>query len=304
MREHVFIGAALGWGAQIRECQHGPEALLLDPYFENEPFFLIESERCISDGELSFQERLQEIHAFNTKLASEVCNTLQGGRFPVVLGGDHSVAVGTWNGVNKSVGKPFGLLWIDAHMDSHTSLTTPSKAIHGMPLAGLLGQGDRSLSQLLNERPVLFPENVVLFGVRSFEQEEEQLLNSLGVRIMYAEEIHTRGVDECLLEALDLIGHLPGGFGVSLDFDFFDPLSFGAIGSPEEGGFSLHATLPYFASLMKDPRLNCLEIVEYNPMRDEGRVELKKAVHVIDMLTNAEGTLVSKKELSLCSASA
>ncbi len=175
-RHFGWIGAASGWGAQVRSCEEGPERLKelcsLQPWGNRDPSLftaetLYPSLRASEGASLSLR-RFSLVTAINHRLADEVFAALQKGRFPVVVGGDHSLAVGTWNGVGQFCSakdaSDFGLIWIDAHMDAHTPETTPSGAWHGMPLAALLGFGERGLAQLMRSSPILKPENLCLIG--------------------------------------------------------------------------------------------------------------------------------------------
>jgi arginase len=158
MEPIVFIGAACGWGAQVRETEKGPEALkasdvlssLPNPWIWKETIFPSKSSKDIHlpPGILT----LPYVEDVCQRLALSVENTLQNNHFPVVIGGDHAIAAGTWAGVTQyfQTRENFGLIWIDAHMDAHTMETTPSQAYHGMPLAALLGYGD---ALLVNRMP-------------------------------------------------------------------------------------------------------------------------------------------------------
>src|SRR2546422_10334736 len=133
-------------------------------------------------------------------LASAVADSLRHGRLPCVLGGDHTCAGGTWTGVARTLRGDLGLVWVDAHMDSHTPGTSHTGRLHGMPLAWLLGQDDDPLYGLASG--VVAPSRVALIGVRSFEPEEQERLNRLGVRVFHIEEIQRRGLDAVFDEAL------------------------------------------------------------------------------------------------------
>jgi hypothetical protein len=122
-----------------------------------------------------------------------------------VIGGDHSVAVGTWSGVARQAGAPIGLLWIDAHLDSHTLETSYSGAIHGMPLTFLLGRGDRRLLELGLPGGQLVPAHTVVFGARSFEPEEAEFLASMQVRVIGQAEIEQRGFQAAFEAALAIV---------------------------------------------------------------------------------------------------
>ena len=178
---YQLIGANCGWGAQRKECELGPDTLFekgllqfLQKHQISSHWNSFYPKKRIGEGELSFAQSLPILHDFYLSLADLVTQALEENAFPIVLGGDHSIAIGTWNGVNRyfqSQGKgPLGLIWIDAHMDAHTLKTTPSKAWHGMPLAVLLGYGKDEMAKLLQANPVLAPQNTSLIGTRSFEK--------------------------------------------------------------------------------------------------------------------------------------
>src|SRR5579872_3164113 len=156
-RLYRLLGACSGWGAQIRSCEQGPQALLDAKVFENlkyEGFPIEEIEmlfplKLAKDEKIPLPRSLPLIHEFNLRLAKAVSRSMEKGMFPIAIGGDHSNAVGMWNGVRDALLKknvlPMGLIWIDAHMDGHVPETTPSGAWHGMPVANLLGYGETRL---------------------------------------------------------------------------------------------------------------------------------------------------------------
>ncbi|HSX12584.1 MAG TPA: arginase [Rhabdochlamydiaceae bacterium] len=256
-----LIGAASGWGAQLRGCAEGPQ--YLQKIFSFLPWRFVFPKQKVKSSVLSL------IHEFNLMLAVQVESCIQQQIFPVVIGGDHSIAVGTWNGV-YSAGQqaPLGLIWIDSHMDSHTPETTPSNAIHGMPLAGLLGFGPPSLSALKGNCPVLLPENLCLIGVRSFEEEEAALLQKLGVRIFFMDEVKQKGLDPIFEEALQRVTKNTKHYGISLDLDVIDPKEAPGVGSPEENGIAKKQLLEALPKICYQPQLTAFELVEYNPHHD------------------------------------
>lgn len=272
-----FIGFASGWGAQVRETEHGPEALYQSGILSTLPYLWEWKEtlfplKLAQDLHLpSGRETLPYIEDICKRTALSVVDVLQNHRFPVVIGGDHTVAAGTWAGVafalkNK---QKLGLLWIDAHMDAHTMATSPSKAYHGMPLAELLGHGDPSLVNILEDGPVLNPQHVCLIGIRSYEEGEAALLNRLGVRIYYMSDIQERGFDTVFQEALHYVKQNTDGFGVTIDLDAFDPGEAPGVGTPESQGLEVQETLLALTRLRHDTDLKAVEIVEYNPERDK-----------------------------------
>ena len=201
MKKIVFIGSASGWGAQIRGTEKGPYHFQNSKEFSSLPSSWIWKETLapLKTAEEIFLPpgylTLPYVEDICLRVAHSIEETLKNKDFPIVMGGDHSVAAGTWAAVARHLKakEKLGLIWIDAHMDAHTMETTPSKAYYGMPLAALLGHGDFSLVNVLAKGPILSPQHVCLIGVRSYEEGEENLLKRLVVRIFYIEEIEKRG---------------------------------------------------------------------------------------------------------------
>lgn len=274
------INACFGWGAQIRETEFGPHSLEAHGTFErlramgfpfNQDFPLIPSLSSKGAAPLRGKETLPLLLEFHSALATNVMATVKSGNLPLVIGGDHSIAIGTWSGVavaNKCCGN-MGLLWIDAHMDAHVPETSPSQAYHGMPVAHLLGWGENSLKNLVSDEPKISAPHLVLFGIRDYEPEERDFLTALEVRVYYMEEIRERGVEVCFKEAIQQISTGTAGFGVSLDLDAFDPQEAPGVGSPAPGGLSIEHMIPAFMSLRDRKDLLGFEITEYNPERDQ-----------------------------------
>lgn len=262
-----LIGAATGLGAQDPASGKGADFL-----FENAKELKNYWKEIVRTGQneinnnISFAEKVNYLFPFYNKINKEVKDILREKDFPVVVGGDHSCAIGTWRALLETSKKEVGLLWLDAHLDAHTIETTPSYAIHGMPLACLLGYGD----QKFIPNRVLLPENLVIFGARSWEKGERDLLDFLNVRIYEMDEINSRGMGVCLQEALDIVAKPELDFGISLDLDMFEPEIIQGVCSREKDGI-----LPqYFFDVFKDLKIEekknfkAFEIVEFAPDRD------------------------------------
>jgi arginase len=196
-----------------------------------------------------------------------------GGEAFVVIGGDHSCAIGTWSGVADALrtSGPLGLIWIDAHMDMHLPETTHSGALNGMPMAALLGCGALALTSIAETGPAINSQHACLVGVRSFEPEEVAFAERWGIRVVGMEEVRLRGVDAALAEALAIATDGTAGFGISLDLDVFDPTDAPGVGTPEPGGIRAATFLEAWRELCRDPRCLGIEIVEYNPSLDRSR---------------------------------
>lgn len=265
-----FIAAEMGWGAQHPETASGPVVLQKKLALSYQKI-LSSKTPYTTAKKLSYEEKLHEIQILSYELMQTVFASLQQKYFPFVIGGDDSIAIGIWSGavLQLQAQQKFGLLWIDAHMDSHTPQTTPSMAIHGMPLAVLLGHGEKSLVELGGISPKLAPQHVVLIGVRSYEEGEAALLEKNGVKIYYSQEVLQRGLRAVLEEATDYITKNTLGFGVNLDLDVFDPHIMPGVGSPASNGIKdLDDIIQSFEYLYQHPMLKAVSMSEYNPKYD------------------------------------
>ncbi len=281
-RKTVVIGVASGYGAGDPACQDGPEVLknlrfLSDLEQSHAGFYWDDPVRL---GPSHSPDSIDAVAEIGTLLADRIGQHLGRGDFPLVVGGDHSCAIGTWSGVKRALGDQarLGLIWFDAHMDSHTFESSPSKRIHGMALACLLGVGDRRLTGIAGAGAKLLPSDVCLIGVRSFESEEAALLAGLGVRIYSMDEVGRRGLRTVFAEARERIGEHSAAFGISIDLDALDPGEEPGVGSPVCGGLLRKELTDALSQAHGDKKLLALEIVEYNPYRDT-RFVTARAIH-------------------------
>jgi arginase len=212
-------------------------------------------------------------------LASAVTDACRRGRLPCVLGGDHSCAGGTWTGVARALQGDLGLLWIDAHMDSHTPGTSHTGRLHGMPLAWLLGEDDDPLYGLATG--VLRPEHVCIVGVRSFEREEAERLKRLGVRVFHFEEVVRRGLEAVLAEALAIVTAGTERFGISIDLDVITPEEVPHVGTPVAGGLASGTLARELERIAAHPALAAVELVEYSPKLDRDGRSARVAVDLL-----------------------
>jgi arginase len=271
-RKTDVIGVACGQGAVDPGCQDGPEVLRTLGFMHDldVPQGVCAWRDIVHVTNNPADNPVQRVAAVAQALADRVATSLTAGHFPLVIGGDHSCAIGTWSGVHsaqRDLGR-LGLIWIDAHMDSHTFRTSPSHALHGMPLACLLGYGDPRLTEIGGPYAKLHPQNICLIGVRSFEWGEAALLKNLGVRIYFMDEIRERGLAEVFREAWEYVTLNTAACGISLDLDALDPAEEPGVGTPVAGGLGQAELIAALRSVHGDPRLRALEIVEYNPYAD------------------------------------
>ncbi len=186
--------------------------------------------------------------------------------FPIVLGGDHSVALGSVAGLT-SFGST-GVVWVDAHADFNTPETSPSGNVHGMPLSALCGFGDRRLASLLRQdKPILHPEHVVLVGVRSVDPGEREMLKKAGITVYTMKEVDRLGIAHIAQEVTKRFSHLPR-VHVSLDADVLDPEEAPGVGTPVPGGLSYREAHLLMELLADCGKVTSLDLVEVNPILD------------------------------------
>jgi ornithine--oxo-acid transaminase len=297
-RQHAravrFIGVACGEGAPDPRCEAGPGALRaanLVSRLQARGFRAAWAD-TLRPGSGTRGDTLRAVHDVCGRLAQRVEAIVQHGDFSLVLGGDHSCAIGTWKGAVRGLRSqgPLGLIWIDAHMDGHTPQTTVSGMLHGMPLACLLGHGDPLLTGLA-EGVCLDPKHVCVIGVRSFETGEAGLLRRLGVRVFFMHDVRRRGLRAVLHEALDIVQTGTAGFGVTLDLDAVDPRDAPGVGTPVPGGIRAGELTAALAQLAGQPGFVAAEIAEYNPDRDRQAATAGLVANAIDALLAGQQSL-------------
>jgi arginase len=215
---------------------------------------------------------LKEITATCTKHAELVLKTLEAGKIPLVLGGDHSVGAGTVSGVAqfyRRQSQKIGLLWIDAHTDINTPETSPSGNVHGMPLAAIMGLGPPDLANIFNFSPKVSPENCVLVGVRDIDAIERENVRRAGIEVFTMRDIDERGMRTVMEEALRMAGRGTAGYHVSLDMDWVDPENAPGVGTPVRGGATYREAHLAMEIIADHGRMLSMEIVEVNPVIDE-----------------------------------
>jgi arginase len=264
-RKVELIGAASGLGAPDSSVAFGPAYLQAHRLEDVLAARGIQARWSRLLAPRIVSPRPQAVAEFSNRLAGRVGTALRRGNFPLVLGGDHSIAAGTWRGAAEQIrashdGGALGLLWVDAHMDAHTIATSDSGNFHGMPLASLLGAN--------GSLPALAPEHIALIGVRSFEPAEAELLRRLGVRVYFIDEVQTRGPAAVFEEALAIVTRGTARFGVTIDIDALDPRDAPGTGLPVDDGLRSGDLIPALATVAATAGLCAAEIVEYNPLRD------------------------------------
>jgi len=226
---------------------------------------------------------LKEIAATCTKHAELVLKSLELGKIPLALGGDHSVAAGTVAGVAEFYrrrNEKIGLIWIDAHTDINTPESSPSGNVHGMPLAATMGLGPAELSNIFNFSPKVIPENCVLVGVRDIDAIERANVRRAGIHVLTMRDIDERGMRTVMEEALRIAGRGTAGYHVSLDMDWIDPEDAPGVGTPVRGGATYREAHLAMEIIADHGRMLSFEIVEVNPVIDEHNRTAELAVEL------------------------
>lgn len=283
-----LLGCAQSFGAKYLDTQFGPAALLPNDLIIN----------CDCDPDISLAERLTDpvqrdiLFSYFHKIGDRVESILSQQKRPLVIGGDHSLSIGTISGFKKyHQNSDIALVWVDAHLDSHTPETSPSQNLHGMPLAVLMGHGQKDLCDLYGIGTKLKPENLFIIGARSYEQGEFDLLKKLNVRVYFKEEVDTRGFENCFTEIQSTLSQKALPFAVSVDLDVMDPSYGSGFGSPEAGGISPNELYSIIEKLSLETLCKMVEIVEYNPTLDDKGKTKNVIINLISHLTHARSPL-------------
>lgn len=218
------------------------------------------------------------------ELADRVCGAVGADLLPVVLGGDHSVAIGTISGLSRAWrarGQDIGVIWVDAHTDMNTPETSPSGNIHGMPLATLLGRGHPGFDPIIGGGPALDPSKVCVIGARSVDRTEVEIVRELGVRVYTMSELDDRGTAACVREAIARVSEGTAGIHLSFDLDGVDPQHAPGVGTPVPGGLSLRESHLICEKVAQTGKVLGVEVVELNPVFDVANRTGKLAVWLI-----------------------
>ncbi len=225
-----------------------------------------------------------EILSVCRELSQTVKSSLSAGTTPLVIGGDHSIAMGSVSGVAahfREQNQNIGLIWFDAHGDMNVPSSTPSGNIHGMPLSHLLGFGDEELAGIEGFSGKIKAENVALIGIRDLDDRERKIIRDSGVRAFTMREIDERGMAAVATEVLEIVNHNTAGFHLSFDVDGCDPAVIPGSGTLVPGGISYreaHLLLEYCAD---SGRMTSMDLVELNPLLDHANISAERAVGLV-----------------------
>lgn len=292
-RDVAMVSVSIDLGAGRRGVDMGPSALRIAGVtgaVEELGYSVRESGTVTAGGfetTASGDPRLRfldEIVDVAERAHACVTGGLEHGCLPLILGGDHSLSIGTVSAVarrHRRDNHRIGLIWVDAHTDMNRPETTPSGNIHGMSLAVLMGYGHERLTALSGGEPSVRPENVTVLGARQVDPGERDLVEELGVRVMTMSEIDERGVAACMDEALERANAGTAGFHLSYDLDSLDPVEAPGVGTPVQGGLTYREGHLVCEKAAATQRLVSLELVELNPVLDDRNRTARMAVGLI-----------------------
>jgi arginase len=279
-RKVTVIGVLMDLGADRRGVDMGPSAIRvadLNQRLIGLGYDVIDNGNLpvrnpemmeITDRKLKY---LPEISKACQKLADMVEAALELDSIPLILGGDHSIAIGSVTGLSTfhhKRGHRVGVIWFDAHGDMNTPETSPSGNIHGMPFAAILGRGDKRLTHISDFAPKVYPEDCVLIGARSIDPEEAVVLKSSGIRIVTMRELDERGMSAVMDEAMWLASRRTAGFHVTMDMDFVDPDYAPGVGTPVPGGPTYRESHLAMEKIADSGKMLSFELTEVNPVLD------------------------------------
>lgn len=227
---------------------------------------------------------LEEIAAACAELRRRVERVLEDGAFPVVIGGDHSIACGTIAGISSfhhRKKQKIGLIWFDAHGDMNTPESTESGNVHGMPLAACIGRGAPELVNLGDRVPMVDVEKAVLIGVRTIDARERQEIKASGIHVFTVKDIDMHGVHKVMKMAIEIASAGTAGFHLSFDVDGMDPLVAPGVGTPVFGGTTLRESHLIMEHAAESGKLLGLEITEINPILDNQNATARVAVDLV-----------------------
>lgn len=288
-----IIGVPLGFGAGAEGVDIGPAAIRVARInqrvaqlgYEVRDLGDLRVERPRHPAEAGEKLKyLREISHACEDLCIEVKRVLEGGELPVVLGGDHSIAIGSFAGASSSFrerNESLGLIWFDAHADMNRPETTPSGNIHGMPLAVLLGYGAPELTGIGGFTPKLEPQFCAHVGARDLDGGERELIRKLGMRFFTMREIDERGMSAVMDEAISIARRASGGYCVTLDVDALDPGDAPGSGTLVRGGLTYREAHLGMEKIAEAGGMRMLEIVEINTALDVGNRTAQLAVELI-----------------------
>lgn len=292
-----IIGMPLFYGCDNPGVEKGPEELrknnLIDIFEKNhtvcdlgdiEVEKVNESEKYSSNSQLKY---LTQVVDANNGLASKVLEALQNDTFPLIIGGDHSLAMGSIAGASKHFGNNLAVIWIDAHGDINTHATSPSGNIHGMPLAASMGYGYEKLTSIFFNEVKIKPENVFILACRDLDKGEIELINKLKMNVWTTEQINKEGTSKVINDLLTLIKEKNiKNIHLSYDIDCLDPDYVPGTGTPVNDGLTYSQSKELLEAILGTNLVKSMDFVEYNPMLDKNNKTKETCFELLNLISD------------------
>ncbi len=295
-RHATIVGVPLDYGASKRGASGGPAAIrranlvegleALDLEVTDAGDLAVPKVAAASAGKLKNAAAILKVCA---ELEKHTYEAVANGSTPLTLGGDHSLAVGSFSGVSRAMrdkGRKVGLIWVDAHADMNTPETSPTGNVHGMPLAHILGFGHKDFARLGGFSPKVDPRNMVLIGIRDVDRAEAVNIRKSGIRVFSMQEIDRFGMGVVTEQAIDMASDGTAGFHVSFDIDSVDPGNAPGTGTIKRGGLTYRESHLLMELVADSERLAGLDLVEVNPLED---TQNATAVLAAELICSAMG---------------
>jgi len=298
-----LIGFPMFYGCDRPGVEHGPDKLRENGLVE---ILKKHNEEVNDNGNIAVEyvdtdrkyashrsmKYLKEVVEGNVKLAQAVEKALKKGNLPFVIGGDHSLGLGSMAGVKAAQNEDYAVLWIDAHADLNIAESSPSGNIHGMPLGASTGLGDDALTSLYVDDKKVKPENIYIIGLRSVDEGEEVIIKENGIHIWRMTDIRERGMDAVInefLEKLEKSGiqkvHL------SYDIDSLDKRLVPGTGTPVDNGLEYDESKKLVKAIIATGKVGSIDFVEFNPIIDKDDITLKSSITMLETFSEALGAL-------------
>ncbi|NOT31415.1 MAG: arginase [Planctomycetes bacterium] len=288
-----FLGVPMDLGGGLRGVDMGPSAIRIAGLGRRIQALGLEFDDLgnvpvlrsdAKEPKNSSAKYLDSISNCCRRLRGRVERLLEEGAFPLVVGGDHSIACGTVAGISSFYHrkkKKIGLIWFDAHADMNTPESSPTGNVHGMPLASVMGFGPDALTKLGERFPMVEPEKAVLIGIRDVDPGERELAKECGIKVYSMRELDILGMDRVMKEAIGIVTHGTAGFHLSFDMDGLDPYEAPGVGTPVPGGVTQREAHLMLEHAAESGKLLGLEFTEINPILDERNRTAEMAVTLV-----------------------
>ena len=300
-----IIGFPMFYGCDRPGVEFGPDKLrevgLVDLFKKNNEYVIDRGNIKVDQVDTSKKyashtsmKYLNEVVSGNERLAETVQNAIQEGNLPFVVGGDHSLGLGSLAGVKSATEDEFAVIWIDAHADLNITETSPSGNIHGMPLGASAGLGDELLTELYVKGQKVKPENIYILGLRSVDEGEEVIIKEHGIHTWRMTDIRERGMEKAIQELLHKITESGiQRIHLSYDIDSLDARHVPGTGTPVEDGLEFEESKQLVSSIIETGLVKSIDFVEFNPITDRNNLTLNSSISMLETFSEALGRIKS-----------